>query len=127
MKMEQLPSSTSVDDGFEAFHVLYFIDEQITQSCTVGIRHGLFDELIELVRSGHITVFAAIEVEVDEIGFRDSLLKELVENCDEQAGFAASADAGDYFDETGIVVERTELGQIVLSAIGAHVVLLVTF
>lgn len=30
-------------------------------------------------------------------------------------------------DETGIVVERTELGQIVLSAIGAHVVLLVTF
>ena len=87
----------------------------------------MFDELIELVRSGHITVFAAIEVEVDEIGFRDSLLKELVENCDEQAGFAASADAGDCFDETGIVVERTELGQIVLSAIGAHVVLLVTF
>lgn len=55
----------------------------------------MFDELIELVRSGHVTVFAAIEVEVDEIGFRDSLLKELVENCDEQAGFAASADAGD--------------------------------
>ena len=78
-----------------------------------------FDELIELVRSGYVAVFAAIEVEVDEIGFRDSLLKELVENCDEQAGFA-SADAGDYFDETGIVVERTELGQIVLSAIGAQ-------
>ena len=101
-----------VEHGFEVLDVLDFVDKQVDLVRLRGKARG--DGLLELLRTADVLEAPLVEIDIDDVLRRNALAPEFLHHGEQQAGFAATADAGDDLDQVR-PVERPEFAQIRLA------------
>lgn len=98
-----------IDDLFESFYVLDFIDKKI---CHSGVRCVFVDKLLKAVRCFYGSVRSAIKIQIDYMCFVYAISAKFIGNSRHHTGFSATTDTCYHFYDVGIVVETSDLVEI---------------
>ena len=106
-----------VEHILEVLDVLYLVDEKVLRPRNAEQR---LDEGFELLWSLHGSVSVSVEVEIRDMVVIDAFGPELFGDALHEAGLSAAAYSGDHLDHPVIMVEATDLFQVVFSGEQTH-------
>ena len=106
-----------IDNFFETFYVLDFIDKKI---CDSGSWNVIVDELFKKVGRLNGSVGSTIKVNINDMRIVDAFFTKLLRYCKHQTGFSATANARQYLDDVGVVVKTSDFFQVCFSFIKIH-------
>lgn len=107
----------SIDDFFESYYVLNFIDEEI--DCA-GFGSVFVDELFEAVRCFYGSVRSAIKIKIYNMRIGYAFCSKFFGNYGHQTGFTATTHSRDDFYHVGVVVKASDFLEVCLSFIEFH-------